>query len=233
MAGTLYIFFGSSGIGKDYIQSEFINFSSKYTLSDGSKKIVLPVSRLHSRKKRDTEGNTNRYGLSIEEICNSDNYYSMVNGDYVGINKGEIKSSLAAGKNLAYSTGSVEMIEQLINDPDLSNSICLIYINALGYSVDGYIKLESQRKKDQQFSELLKSATERFNNSLLVQEYYNNNQELFNYAYMNITKFANPEIAKKYIPVFFESFFKVVLELKKETGPNWICSGKSNGLKNN
>ena len=233
MSGILYIFFGSSGIGKDYIQSEFINFSSNYTLSDGSKKIVLPVSRLHSRQKRVDEGDRNKYGVSIEEICSSDNYYSMVNGDYVGINKGEIKNALMSGKSLAYSTGSIEMIEQLINDSDLSNSICLIYINAPGYTVEDYVGLETRRNKDQQPLELLKSATERFNNSILVQEYYNNNQELFNYSYMNITKFANLEIAKKYMSVFFESFFRTVLELKKESGPNWICNDKPNNLKNN
>lgn len=93
MAGTLYVFFGSSSVGKDHIQGEFLNFSKNYVFPDGSKKRVYPVPRIHSRKRRATEDDTNRYEATQEEICNQDNYYSKVNDGYVGIRKSELKAA--------------------------------------------------------------------------------------------------------------------------------------------
>lgn len=119
------------------------------------------------------------------------------------------------------------MIQQLIQDSDLAESICLIYINGPGYTEEEYMQLEMQRYPDHLPPNVEQSVKERYNNSQLIQKFYADNEALFDYSYMNITKLANQEVAKRYSSVFFDSFFKTILELRRESGPIWICNVKT------
>ena len=217
MSGKLYVFFGISGAGKDFMQKEFIKFS------DGK---VVDVPRIHSRKRRDTElDSKNSFDVPVEEICSSENFHAEVNGDYVGINKAFIKEQLSLGNSLAYSTGSTEMIEALISDPDISKDVCLIYIASQKMDDGDYFTLEGKRNSNRSLDEIAVSAYQRLINSNTVMEYYSNNQDVFDYAYFNTTKYVKPEIAAQFQKQFFDMFFKVLMDFDKETQSSiWISN---------
>lgn len=232
--GTLYIFFGPSGVGKDFLQKGFISYSEKALSVGETHKIVKPVERIHSRKKRNYEGpSIHKFDIPSADIAVPENFYAFVNGACVGINKEKLKTTLASGTDLVFSTGSVDMIEKLINDPDIKNNICLIYLTGPGYDERTYFFLELQRNHlSSNLEDIAFSANERYKNSLRVAEFYNNNKMLFDYAYINVTSKATRSAAEAFKSVFLDKFYQAILCDTREDGPCWISNKAKNRNRN-
>jgi len=223
--GTLYIFFGPSGVGKDFLQKGFISYSEKALSVGETDKIVKPVERIHSRKKRNYESPyIHKFDVPFANIAVPENFYAFVNGACVGINKERLKTTLASGTDLVFSTGSVDMIEKLINDPDIKNNICLIYLTGPGYDEKTYFALELQRNHMSSLQDIVFSGHERYENSLRVAEFYNNNKMLFDYAYINVTSKATRSAAEAYKSPFLDKFYQAIFYDTREDGPCWISN---------
>lgn len=227
--GKLYIFFGPSGIGKDYVLNKFIDFGKNNSVP------ISLVTRYFTRVSRENEINDeyHSYGNNITDVCNPDNIFSKINGEYVGINRGQVKTSLDLGENLALATGSIDLIEQIQEEfKDNPDNLCLIFVNAPGLSMDYYVKLEKSRNPNLSMDKIFASATERWKQSELINNYCKQNNNSFDYAYLNITKNANRSISDQFSDVFVTNFFKVIINGENESGPNWICTGRtSNNIK--
>lgn len=222
--GKLYIFFGPSGIGKDYMLNQFINFGKNNGVP------ISLVTRYFTRVARENEvdDKCHSYGNNIVDVCNQDNFYAKINGEYVGINREQIRTALDSGENLAFATGSIDLAEQIKEEfIDRLDNLCLIFVNAPGLSFDSYIELEKTRNPNLSWETVSASATERWNQSELIGNYYKQNMQLFDYAYLNITKNAIRSISNKFAAVFFHEFFKVLIDGENKSGPNWICLGET------
>lgn len=217
--GKFYIFFGPSGIGKDYLLEKFIAFGENNGI------LIAPVPRSFTRlaRKNEKDDQYHSYNKNADYVCNDDNFYANINGEYVGINRQKIKSALDLGGNLALVTGSIHILQQIIHEYiDHSDDVCLIYTNAPGINLNYYLELEKFRNPEQDEDTIYRSAHERWAQSQRIADYYNHNSELFNYAYLNITKNAVSSMSVKYNDVFFEEFFKTIVEGENKSGPNWV-----------
>ena len=222
--GTLYVLLGASGIGKDFIADSIVDFSENYRLPDGSKKEIIHVQRLLSRKERKFESKIHRYSVPVSEICSPSNFYSTINKAYVGINKESLKTDLANGKNLIFVTGSTDMIDQLTTDPDLTDSLCLIFINGPGYGIVDYFALELDRNKGKSLDELKTSAKARYDNSLRVSDYYQRNYDFFDYAMLNVPPRSGDIKARELSEKMMREFYKTIIENNHQSGPCWVTS---------
>ena len=222
--GTLYVLFGASGVGKDFMAENIVDFSKTYKTNDGSKKEIFHVKRLLSRKERRFENKIHSYSVPTSEICSPDNFYSSINNAHVGINKEKLKADLFSGKNMIFATGSTDMIDQLIADPDIQDNLCLVYIAGPGYSMIEYFSLELDRNRDKTLSELKKSAQARYENSLNVSGYYQRNSDFFDYAMLNIPSRTGDIKARELAEKLLKEFYKAIVENKHESGPSWIAN---------
>ena len=224
--GKLYIFLGASGTGKDYMLKQFLNFGE----NNGVNISLVPRYFTRGCRKNEVNDEYHSYGNKITDVCTPDNFFAKINGEYVGINRQQIKNDLDSGKNLVLATGSTDLIEQIKEEfVDNFDDLCLIFVNASGLSVEYYIELEKTRNPNLNVETIFASANARWKQSELISNYYKENMQLFDYAYLNITKNAVHSISDKFSDVFFDKFFKVIIDGKNENGPNWFCSRGSNG----
>lgn len=226
--GTLYIILGASGVGKDFMANNIVDYSENYKLPDGTNKKITHVKRLLSRKERKFENKIHSYSVPVDEICSPDNFYSSINGAYVGINKESLKADLSSGKNMMFVTGSTDMIDQLISDPDITDSLCLIYIPGPGYGMIDYFSLELDRNKDKSLSELKQSAQARYENSINVASYYQRNYDFFDYAMLNIPPKTGDRKTRELADQLYKEFYKAIIANSHQDGPCWTANTNTN-----
>lgn len=217
--GKLYVFFGASGTGKDYMKELFIKYCNENKIS------ITECKSYFTRPKRKNEQNDelHQYGLSKEIVCSPKNIFSEINNEYLGIDKNDLENKLANGQNVVLVTGSINIINEFINS-EYYNDMCLIYMALPGLSIDYYLDLEYERHSNMTDKLYIqKSAIARYENSRKVHKYYLDNQEVFDYTYLNITKTADPEIVADFHDVFFANFFKKVTSGEYVSGPNWLA----------
>jgi len=212
--GKLYVFFGASGIGKDFLAKKLVEYGKKKEIS------IEQAPRIFSREAREKEkGDTqHKYGVVSEEI-KAGKYWGKVNGNYIGINESAVNESLDKGINLVLPTGSVELLEKIqegfSENPD---DLCLVYISGISMSEIDYFILEKKRNPQNSWEENNKSAQKRYKQSKVIIDYYQKNEQKFKYAYLNASKAGKLGIVEQYSKNLFEDFFEALIENKKENG---------------
>lgn len=213
--GKLYVFFGSSGSGKDFMANKFIKFCQNNGIN------ISECRKLLTRSKRETsDSDFHQYGLSVDTVCNSSNFYAELYNEFVGISKEDIEENLSNGKSQIIVTGSIDLLEQLMRS-QYNVDLCMIHITSMGFQELDYFSLAIKRKPNMPFEEL-KAANLRYEQSLKVKEYYQENKGRFDYVYFNTTMKASQSIVSQHEEAFFDKFFEDVISGKKGYGPCWI-----------
>ena len=127
-----------------------------------------------------------------------------------------------------FVTGSTDMIDQLISDPDITDSLCLIYIAGPGYGMIDYFSLELDRNKDKSLSELKQSAQARYENSINVASYFQRNYDFFDYAMLNIPPKTGDRKTRELADQLYKEFYKAIIANNHQPGPCWIANINTN-----